>query len=76
MICQSMGIVPDHVFHTVHNYIDTCSPGVILRKGAVSARKGRRLIIPMNMRDGSLICEGRGNEDWLCSAPLHTEQVG
>lgn len=54
-------------FETVHNYIDLESN--IVRKGAVSAKKGERLIIPMNMRDGSLICVGKGNEDWNCSAP-------
>ena len=53
-------------FHTVHNYIDTCS--MILRKGAVDAWSGL-LIIPMNMRDGSLLCKGLGNPDWLYSAP-------
>ena len=42
---------------------------MILRKGAVSAQKGERLLIPINMRDGSLICIGKGNEDWNCSAP-------
>lgn len=54
-------------FTTIHNYIDTDS--MILRKGAVSAKKDERLLIPMNMRDGSLICTGLGNEDWNCSAP-------
>ena len=54
-------------FSTVHNYIDTKHK--ILRKGAVSAQKGERLIIPMNMRDGSLLCIGKGNPDWNCSAP-------
>lgn len=54
-------------FQTIHNYIDTES--MILRKGAVSAREGETLIIPMNMRDGSLICRGKGNEDWNFSAP-------
>lgn len=54
-------------FTTVHNYIDT--EAMILRKGAVSAREGERLLIPMNMRDGSLLCVGRGNEDWNWSAP-------
>jgi RNA-splicing ligase RtcB len=54
-------------FTTVHNYIDTES--MILRKGAVSAKEGERLIIPMNMRDGSLICVGKGNPDWNYSAP-------
>ena len=54
-------------FSTIHNYIDTRD--MILRKGAVSAKKGERLIIPINMRDGSLICVGKGNEDWNYSAP-------
>ncbi|MGP1369450.1 MAG: RtcB family protein [Treponema sp.] len=54
-------------FTTIHNYIDT--ENMILRKGAVSARKGEKLLIPINMRDGSLICIGKGNEDWNCSAP-------
>lgn len=54
-------------FTTIHNYIDT--DNMILRKGAVSANEGERLLIPMNMRDGSLICTGLGNEDWNCSAP-------
>ncbi|MEG2622681.1 MAG: RtcB family protein [Clostridia bacterium] len=54
-------------FTTVHNYIDT--KAMILRKGAVSAAAGQRLLIPMNMRDGSLICIGKGNEDWNFSAP-------
>ena len=42
---------------------------MILRKGAVSAMDGEKLLIPINMRDGSLICIGKGNEDWNCSAP-------
>lgn len=54
-------------FTTVHNYIDT--EHMILRKGAVSAQKGERLLIPINMRDGSLLCVGKGNPDWNCSAP-------
>jgi len=54
-------------FTTIHNYIDLDS--MILRKGAISAQKGERMLIPMNMRDGSLICIGKGNEDWNCSAP-------
>ena len=54
-------------FTTVHNYIDI--EKMILRKGAVSARKGERLLIPINMRDGSLICTGKGNKDWNQSAP-------
>lgn len=54
-------------FTTIHNYIDI--PNKIIRKGAISANKDEVVIIPMNMRDGSLICKGKGNEDWLCSAP-------
>lgn len=54
-------------FETVHNYIDL--EDRILRKGAVSAKKGERLLIPFNMRDGSVICEGLGNPDWNFSAP-------
>lgn len=54
-------------FETIHNYIDVDKG--ILRKGAVSAENNELLIIPMNMRDGSLICRGKGNVDWLCSAP-------
>ena len=54
-------------FQTIHNYIDVNE--MILRKGAVSAKAGEKLLIPINMRDGSLICIGKGNEDWNCSAP-------
>lgn len=54
-------------FETVHNYIDGESN--IVRKGAVSAKEGERLLIPINMRDGSLLCVGKGNADWNCSAP-------
>ena len=54
-------------FTTIHNYIDLET--MILRKGAISAQKGERVLIPMNMRDGSLICIGKGNADWNYSAP-------
>ena len=54
-------------FTTIHNYIDM--EAMILRKGAVSAKKGEQLLIPINMRDGSLICVGKGNDEWNCSAP-------
>lgn len=66
-IVGGLGLTAADEFTTIHNYIDT--ENMILRKGAVSARKGERLLIPMNMRDGSLICIGKGNEDWNCSAP-------
>jgi len=54
-------------FTTTHNYIDLDS--MILRKGAISAKHGEKVLIPMNMRDGSLICVGKGNADWNFSAP-------
>ncbi|NRG28298.1 RtcB family protein [Bacillus circulans] len=54
-------------FTTIHNYIDM--ENMILRKGAISARKGERVIIPLNMRDGSIIAFGKGNDDWNQSAP-------
>lgn len=66
-IVKGMKLHVEEQFTTVHNYIDTDS--MILRKGAVSARAGEQLLIPINMRDGSLICVGKGNEDWNCSAP-------
>lgn len=57
-------------FHTIHNYIEVAlGRQPILRKGAVSAYNGERLIIPINMRDGSLLCVGKGNIDWNYSAP-------
>lgn len=66
-ILKGMKLHADWQFTTVHNYVDT--EAMILRKGAVSARKGEKLLIPINMRDGSLICTGRGNDDWNQSAP-------
>ena len=66
-IIAAMNFTEVDRFETIHNYIDT--KYMILRKGAVSAQKGDRLLIPMNMRDGSLICIGKGNPDWNCSAP-------
>lgn len=66
-IISGMGLTVAEQFTTIHNYIDT--EHMILRKGAVSAKKGEKLIIPINMRDGSLICIGKGNADWNESAP-------
>lgn len=66
-IIKGMGLHVQEQFTTIHNYIDT--DNMILRKGAVSAQKGERLLIPINMRDGSLLCTGKGNEDWNFSAP-------
>jgi RNA-splicing ligase RtcB len=57
----------DYTFTSVHNYIDL--DNMTLRKGAISAQDGEKLIIPINMRDGSLICVGKGNPDWNFSAP-------
>lgn len=67
IICNAMDWEPIDMFTSVHNYIDTKK--MIIRKGACSAEEGERLIIPMNMRDGSLLCVGKGNPDWLFSAP-------
>ncbi len=67
IILDKVGITALDSFHTVHNYIDI--EEMILRKGAVSAKAGEKLLIPINMRDGALICIGKGNEDWNCSAP-------
>lgn len=66
-IIKGMGFHVTERFSTIHNYIDTDK--MILRKGAVSAESGEKLLIPVNMRDGSLICTGKGNPDWNCSAP-------
>ena len=67
VILRGMGLTKVEEFTTIHNYIDT--EKMILRKGSVSAEAGEKLLIPINMRDGSLICIGRGNEEWNCSAP-------
>ena len=66
-IIKGMGFHIRDCFTTIHNYIDT--EKMVLRKGAVSAQMGETLLIPINMRDGSLICTGKGNLDWNCSAP-------
>lgn len=67
LIVENYGFKPLGHFTTVHNYIDHDSN--IIRKGAVSAKKGERLLIPINMRDGALLCMGKGNPDWNYSAP-------
>ena len=67
VIVDGLKLHEEESFETIHNYIDT--DNMILRKGAVSASKGERLLIPMNMRDGSLLCTGLGNSAWNCSAP-------
>lgn len=67
VIVQSMRLYESAQFTTIHNYIDL--DNMILRKGSVSAQDGETLLIPINMRDGSLLCVGKGNEDWNFSAP-------
>lgn len=67
IILDKLGLESIESFETIHNYIDLKTR--IIRKGAVSAKEGEKLIIPMNMRDGALICIGKGNPDWNCSAP-------
>ena len=67
ILLQRTGLTAREAFHTVHNYIDTDE--MILRKGAIAAHKGERVLIPINMRDGSILAVGRGNEEWNFSAP-------
>ena len=67
LLLERSGLRGGEAFHTIHNYIDTQER--ILRKGAIAAHAGEKVLIPMNMRDGSLICIGKGNADWNCSAP-------
>jgi len=67
VILDGLKLKSDGSFTTIHNYIDL--DAMILRKGAVSAKSGEVLLIPINMRDGSLICTGLGNADWNFSAP-------
>ena len=66
-IVKAMKLKVVDKFQTIHNYIDL--DNMILRKGSISAQEGEKVIIPMNMRDGSLICIGKGNPDWNYSAP-------
>ena len=67
IILSHLRISPVGCFETIHNYIDHESN--VVRKGAISAKKGEMLLIPINMRDGCIIGVGKGNEDWNCSAP-------
>ena len=66
-IVKEMGLMVKQQFTTIHNYIDT--DNMILRKGAISAKSGEKVLIPINMRDGSLIAIGKGNPEWNYSAP-------
>lgn len=67
LICNHMGLTATDSFSCIHNYIDT--EHMILRKGAISARLGERVIIPLNMRDGAVLGVGKGNPEWNFSAP-------
>ncbi len=67
ILLSRSGLSGGEAFHTVHNYIDTRE--MILRKGAIAAHKGEKVLIPINMRDGSVLAIGRGNPDWNYSAP-------
>lgn len=66
-ILERCGITAGESFHTIHNYIDTDE--MILRKGSIAAHKGEKVLIPINMRDGSVIAVGKGNPEWNYSAP-------
>ena len=67
IILEQNGLTALSSFHTIHNYINTSEK--ILRKGAISAHKGELVLIPINMRDGSVLARGKGNPDWNFSAP-------
>ena len=67
ILLEHAGLKGEDAFHTVHNYIDTDE--MILRKGAIAAHKDERVLIPINMRDGSVLAVGRGNPEWNYSAP-------
>lgn len=64
---EKTGLSGIDAFHTIHNYIDTDE--MILRKGAIAAHEGEKVLIPVNMRDGSVLALGKGNPDWNYSAP-------
>ena len=67
IILQRLGLEAVDAFHTIHNYIDTDE--MILRKGAIAAHEGEKVLIPINMRDGSVLATGKGNPEWNYSAP-------
>ena len=67
IILEKTGMTGTDGFHTIHNYIDTDE--MILRKGAIAAHKGEKVLIPINMRDGSVLAVGKGNPEWNYSAP-------
>ncbi|MBP3881010.1 MAG: RtcB family protein [Lachnospiraceae bacterium] len=67
ILLERAGIAAGDAFHTIHNYIDT--EEMILRKGAIAAHAGEKVLIPINMRDGSVLAVGKGNAEWNYSAP-------
>ncbi len=67
ILADKAGLAAGEAFHTVHNYIDT--EEMILRKGSIAAHKGEKVLIPINMRDGSVLAVGKGNPEWNFSAP-------
>lgn len=67
VLLERTGLSGSNAFHTIHNYIDT--EEMILRKGAIAAHKGEKVLIPINMRDGSVLAVGKGNPEWNYSAP-------
>ena len=67
IILERTGMTALEAFHTIHNYIDV--EEMILRKGAIAAHAGEKVLIPINMRDGSVIALGKGNPEWNYSAP-------
>lgn len=67
IILEKTGMARGEAFHTIHNYIDTGE--MILRKGAIAAHNGEKVLIPINMRDGSVLARGKGNPEWNFSAP-------
>ena len=67
IIMERAGMTGGEAFHTIHNYIDTNE--MILRKGAIAAHSGEKVLIPINMRDGSVLAVGKGNPEWNYSAP-------
>ena len=67
ILLSRSGLTAVDAFHTIHNYIDT--EEMILRKGAIAAHKGEMVLIPINMRDGSVLAVGKGNPEWNFSAP-------
>ncbi len=67
IILKRTGLTTVESFHTIHNYIDTDE--MILRKGAIAAHQGEKVLIPINMRDGSVLAIGKGNPEWNFSAP-------